>query len=76
MASNDASLESVLEFIRENRGFDFTGYKRPSPQRRIAKRMQTIGIDGYDDYLVHLETQPDEFVGLFDTPHQRHLVLP
>ena len=67
MASNDASLESVLEFIRENRGFDFTGYKRPSLQRRIAKRMQTIGIDGYDDYLVHLETHPDEFVGLFDT---------
>ena len=48
MASTDASLEGVLEFIRENRGFDFTGYKRPSLQRRITKRMQTVGIDGYD----------------------------
>jgi two-component system CheB/CheR fusion protein len=67
MASGDANLESVLEFIRENRGFDFTGYKRPSLQRRIAKRMETVGIEGYDDYLVHLETHPDEFVGLFDT---------
>jgi two-component system CheB/CheR fusion protein len=67
MASTDASLEGVLEFIRENRGFDFTGYKRPSLQRRITKRMQTVGIDGYDDYLVHLETHPDEFVELFDT---------
>jgi two-component system CheB/CheR fusion protein len=67
MASGDANLESVLQFIRENRGFDFTGYKRPSLQRRISKRMQTIGVEGYDDYLVHLETHPDEFVDLFDT---------
>jgi two-component system CheB/CheR fusion protein len=29
--------------------------------------MQTVGIDGYDDYLVHLETHPEEFVDLFDT---------
>ena len=67
MAAKDGSFENVLEFIRTNRGFDFTGYKRPSLQRRIRKRMQTIGIEGYENYLVHLETHPDEFVELFDT---------
>ena len=67
MASKDGSLENVLEFIRTNRGFDFTGYKRPSLQRRISKRMQTIGVEGYENYLVHLETHPEEFVELFNT---------
>jgi two-component system CheB/CheR fusion protein len=67
MASKDGSFENVLEFIRTNRGFDFTGYKRPSLQRRITKRMETVGLDSYDDYLVRLETHPEEFVSLFDT---------
>jgi two-component system, chemotaxis family, CheB/CheR fusion protein len=67
MTPRDAGLETVLDFIRENRGFDFTGYKRPSLERRITKRMQTVGIEGYDDYLVYLEAHPDEFADLFDT---------
>ena len=25
----DARLEALLEYIKEERGFDFTGYKRP-----------------------------------------------
>ena len=34
----DADFEALLEFLRASRAFDFTGYKRPSLQRRIAKR--------------------------------------
>ncbi|HET8742894.1 MAG TPA: CheR family methyltransferase [Gaiella sp.] len=67
MGSRDESFENVLEFIRTNRGFDFTGYKRPSLQRRIGKRMQAVGIESYEDYLVYLETHSEEFVDLFDT---------
>jgi two-component system, chemotaxis family, CheB/CheR fusion protein len=63
----DESLDRLLEFIKTNRGFDFTGYKRPSLQRRIAKRMQLVGLDTYSDYLVHLETHPNEFAELFNT---------
>src|SRR5262245_40022478 len=29
--------------------------------------MQTIGVDSYDDYLVHLETHQEEFSELFNT---------
>ena len=32
-------IEELLDFLRDERGFDFTGYKRPSLGRRIAKRM-------------------------------------
>ena len=63
----DDVFEALLEFIRDNRGFDFTGYKRPSLRRRIDKRMVALGIDSYADYLAHLEANQDEFVDLFDT---------
>ncbi len=63
----DADFEALLEYLKENRGFDFTGYKRPSLMRRIDKRMQAVGIDGYAAYRDHLEVRPDEFALLFDT---------
>jgi two-component system, chemotaxis family, CheB/CheR fusion protein len=60
-------FEALLEFIRSSRGFDFTGYKRPSLLRRITKRMATVGIDEFDAYRDHLELNPEEFGDLFDT---------
>jgi two-component system CheB/CheR fusion protein len=60
-------FETLLEYLKRNRGFDFTGYKRTSLMRRIQKRMQTIGIQEYGDYLDHLEVDPDEFIQLFNT---------
>ena len=32
-------FEALLHYLKESRGFDFTGYKRVSLQRRIDKRM-------------------------------------
>jgi two-component system, chemotaxis family, CheB/CheR fusion protein len=40
----DRNFEALLEYLRQNRGFDFTGYKRPSLMRRVSKRMQDIQI--------------------------------
>ncbi|RSM79269.1 chemotaxis protein CheR [Amycolatopsis sp. WAC 01375] len=60
-------LETLLAFIRDSRGFDFTGYKRTSLARRIQKRMQTVKIAGYGEYRDFLETNADEFPELFNT---------
>jgi two-component system CheB/CheR fusion protein len=60
-------LEALLEFLRANRGFDFTGYKRTTFERRLEKRMQEVGKKTYADYLDHLEVDPAEFARLFDT---------
>ena len=77
-SSGDASgLEPLLEYLKRNRGFDFTGYKRTSLERRIAKRMNAVGVDAYDEYQrpprghpgrVHRPLQHD--------PDQRHGLLP
>lgn len=63
----DEGLESLLVFLRDARGFDFTGYKRSSLARRIRKRMADIGIVEYGDYQDLLETDAQEFRALFNT---------
>ena len=63
----DRELEVLLDYLRRSRGFDFTGYKRTSLSRRIDKRMQEVGADGYLSYLDHLEVDPEEFAQLFNT---------
>ncbi|WP_372347250.1 CheR family methyltransferase [Streptomyces sp. KL116D] len=63
----DEELEGLLEFLRDARGFDFSGYKRSSLGRRIRKRMSDVGIDSYADYRDQLETNAGEFGALFNT---------
>ena len=60
-------LEAILEYLKRTRGFDFTGYKRASLERRILKRMQAVGVSSMPEYLDYLEVHPDEFAGLFNT---------
>ncbi len=62
-----AALEVLLDYLKRTRGFDFTGYKRSSLERRIAKRMNEVGIGSYQEYLDYLEVQSDEFAFLFNT---------
>ncbi|GGY61347.1 CheR family methyltransferase [Streptomyces xanthochromogenes] len=63
----DQGLEDLLRFIRDARGFDFTGYKRSTLSRRIRKRMGDAGVHDYADYRDLLETDADEFRTLFNT---------
>ena len=66
---HQGTLDTLLEFVKESRGFDFTGYKRSSIQRRVAKRMGEVGIDPerYDEYIDYLELHAGEFAELFNT---------
>ncbi|GAB3720141.1 PAS domain S-box protein [Amycolatopsis oliviviridis] len=64
---DEQDLESLLTFIRDSRGFDFTGYKRTSLARRIRKRMQTVNFERYPDYRDFLEINAEEFQELFNT---------
>lgn len=63
----DPEFEALLNYIKHNRGFDFTGYKRPSLMRRVHVRMQTAEIETYSDYTDYLEVHPEEFSHLFNT---------
>jgi two-component system CheB/CheR fusion protein len=63
----DQELEGLLEYVKQNRGFDFTGYKRSSLTRRIQKRVEAVHVDGFGAYQERLASDPDEFAHLFDT---------
>jgi two-component system CheB/CheR fusion protein len=60
-------FEALLEFLKANRGFDFTGYKWPTLQRRFRKRMAIVGVESYAEYHDFLEAEPEEFTQLFNT---------
>jgi two-component system, chemotaxis family, CheB/CheR fusion protein len=63
----EAEFERLLEYLKRERGFDFSGYKRSSLTRRVAKRMQSVDVATFGDYQDYLEVHPDEFAALFDT---------
>jgi two-component system, chemotaxis family, CheB/CheR fusion protein len=65
--NNPSELEVLLDFLKRTRGFDFTGYKRATLERRITKRLQSVGCDGFADYIDYLEVHPEEFGQLFNT---------
>ena len=60
-------FEALLDYIKRNRGFDFTGYKRSTLMRRVEKRLQIVKIESYIDYMDYLEVHPQEFILLFNT---------
>jgi two-component system CheB/CheR fusion protein len=60
-------FELLLEYLRDSRGFDFTGYKRASLTRRVTRRMEAVGCASYPEYQDYLEVHPDEFGLLFNT---------
>ncbi|MEH1959917.1 MAG: CheR family methyltransferase [Nostoc sp.] len=66
-AEKDPEFENLLIYLRQNRGFDFTGYKRSTLMRRVSKRMQSFTIENFEEYLDYLEVHPEEFNYLFNT---------
>jgi len=63
---SEAEFETLLEYLRTSRGFDFTDYKRTSLARRINKRMEAVGTESYGLYLDLLQVDPSEFEQLFN----------
>ncbi len=66
-AEDDEELEDLLRFIRDERGFDFTGYKRASVGRRVRRRARELGFDSLAGYRDVLEADVDEFTALFNS---------
>ena len=66
-AAESPEFERLLQYLRETRGFDFSGYKRTTLLRRIEKRMAQVGVKGHGPYLEYLQAHPDEFGTLFNT---------
>ncbi len=67
MTMQDGSdFERLIEFLRDARGFDFTGYKRASLMRRVTQRASELGIHDFRAYHDYLQVHAEEFAILFD----------
>ncbi len=65
--TTDESFEALLRYMRDSRGFDFTGYKRTSLMRRVRHRMDQARYKTFEEYLDVLQASSDEFASLFNT---------
>lgn len=63
----DEAFEALLRYMRDSRGFDFTGYKRTTLMRRVRHRMEQAGYTSFEEYLDFLQAGSDEFTALFNT---------
>lgn len=63
----DEAFEALVRYMRDSRGFDFTGYKRTSLMRRVRHRMEQAGYTTFEEYLDVLQASSDEFAALFNT---------
>jgi len=67
VSSPDPKFERLLEYVRDERGFDYTGYRRPTLMRRFEKRMQSVGATDWEAYRAYLDKHAEEFAELFNT---------
>jgi two-component system CheB/CheR fusion protein len=63
----EREFDELLLMMKETRGFDFTGYKRSTLQRRVHRRMSLLDLATFGEYRDYLELQPEEFAHLFDS---------
>jgi two-component system CheB/CheR fusion protein len=66
MEPTDPAFEALVEYLKSERGFDFSGYKRPSLVRRVRRQMQLVDVPSYEEYVDYLQVHPEEFTALFN----------
>ncbi len=59
-------LKPILDYITEQRGVDFSGYRASMLRRRIDRRMAVTGSPTTEAYLAHLRDHAPEMDDLLD----------
>ena len=59
-------FEDILNFVKEKRGFDFSGLREQMLERRIQKRVTSTFCKDFDVYFTFLCQQPAEIDKLID----------
>jgi chemotaxis protein methyltransferase CheR len=62
----DKDLEILLNYLKEKRGFDFSGYRPAMIERRLMQRFSATGCKDRTSYLDYLQGHPDELDMLVD----------
>ena len=60
------SMDKIFRLMSKRTGTDFSNYKPTTLFRRIQKRLASLNLDNLDDYLNHIEKNPNELDSLFN----------
>jgi two-component system CheB/CheR fusion protein len=64
--SDTTALDSLLEKVYRDTGYDFREYKRGTVTRRLERRLRATGAKTYLDYMQFLDAHPEEYHKLVD----------
>ncbi len=62
----NSELQKILGYLKQKRGFDFSGNRPAMIERRISKRLAATQSTNYPDYLSFLKVHPRELDSLID----------
>ncbi|MCK5822915.1 MAG: hypothetical protein KAG95_02865, partial [Bacteroidales bacterium] len=62
----ESDIRDILNFIKNQRAYDFTGYQLSMLLRRIQKRLNATNNKNLDEYFEYLKSNPDETDNLID----------
>ena len=54
-------LDTLLEKVYQDSGYDFREYKRGTVMRRLERRLHSTGAKTYLDYMKFLDAHPEEY---------------
>ncbi|MFC1929650.1 hypothetical protein ACFLW6_02125 [Chloroflexota bacterium] len=63
---DSTDLDSLLEKVYRQGGYDFRDYKRGTVTRRLERRLHATGSETYIEYMRFLDAHPDEYQKLAD----------
>lgn len=58
-------LKIILDLLHSNTNINFNYYKRPTILRRTQRRMTTLKMNNFDDYISYLKIHPEEITTLY-----------
>ncbi|MEW5802748.1 MAG: CheR family methyltransferase [bacterium] len=63
----DRELQLILKYLHAECGFDFSGYRSPTVDRRVKQRLAATRSSSFSEYLRYLEKSRDELDHLLST---------
>ena len=68
VGAENHAFEALLDYLKRNRGFDFTGYKRSTLVRRVSKRMGEVRTGDYDSQVLSVFSMVRKYWGFGAAP--------
>jgi len=62
---NETFMQQIYRIIFEEKGVDFSQYKRSTIVRRIERRLAAVRVETLNEYVDYLKTNPEEATNLY-----------